>query len=198
MSDETDDPREGRIHPRRRTVLSGHRAGGRALLRRYRVRPHAPRLADRRAARHRQGDTCLSGRALPAPSPRSAAGSADLEPRSSAPTWWPALVAARSHPDLSVVERRFDAKTKRIKARSRPTMPGWPVRFCPHGGRTAAGDVHRGCRRRSQHGVGQCAAEDPRGAAAARCSSSSAISRVSCATIRSRCMRLDLAPLSRG
>ena len=62
------------------------------------------------------------------------------------------LVAARSHPDLAVVEP-FDDRTKRIKRDRRRRCPGAQCVFRPDGRPRRLSGGHRGCRRQPQQDV---------------------------------------------
>ena len=87
--------------------------GGTAHAAGLRVGQAASCLADFRAQGHWQGDACLSLRAgLPWPAAIPASDDLRIDPQSRTAHW----LASRSHPDLFVLERRWDSKTKKLKS----------------------------------------------------------------------------------
>ena len=189
---------EGFPHPRETRSLIGHEAAERELARSLRRRPHASRLADRGAGGHRQGDAGLSPRAL-----TCWRGLTSAIPRGRAWRSRPRRSAARqiralSHPGLLVLRRPYDMRSKRYRG-EHSRGRGAPAQVVPRadggGGQLARRD--RRCGRRAQRQRRQRAAEVAGGAAAARglfLLIASEPSRL-LPTIRSRCRRLDLAPL---
>lgn len=116
MSDNTEDPREGPLHPRRRTDLKGHQAAEETLLRQYRSgRMHhgwlfaGPRGIGKATLAYRLARFLLSF-----PDPRLAGERTSLYVPAEAPVAH--RIAARGHADLISLERAYDAKAERLKS----------------------------------------------------------------------------------
>ena len=115
MTDENADPRESEHHPRRRIALHGHEPVEQMLLSQYKSgRMHhgwllsGPRGIGKATLAYR-----LARFILQFPDSPSAGHASSLHvPAESAVAH---QIAAGAHPDLLVVERRFDPKTGRIK-----------------------------------------------------------------------------------
>ena len=188
------------------------------------MRERRPRRAPIPSCSARTPRVAVLGRALalgPAAARLAAARAAAASARRRSPTasparCWPAAeavdragcrspdhpvfrqVAQGAHPDLTVLEPERDPRTGQPQGRD-------PGRRGARGDRSAAHDrgdgrLSRGRgrrRRRAESQCRQCAAEDARGAAAARGADPGqpAARRRSAATIRSRCAKLALAPL---
>lgn len=112
---ETADPRETPLHPRHAKRLLGHEKAVAGLASAYRSGKlhHAwliagPRGIGKATLAYRLARTLLQGDQVPLLPP----GSLDSNP-DSLPSQ---LIAARSHPDLLVVERSLDREGKRLKA----------------------------------------------------------------------------------
>ena len=102
---------------RNRRAVRPRRGRAARLLEAYQKRAHSACLADRRPARHRQGDARLSHGALRAGASRSArGGGAERAHRSrSIPTTPVARrIAAQAHGDLLVLERVINEKTGKL------------------------------------------------------------------------------------
>ena len=116
MSEDTDDPRESIHHPRRRTVLYGHERAERALIEAWSAgRLHhafliaGPQGIGKATFAYRVARFLLRH---PDPAGMTAVPASLDVPGSDMVA---RLVAARSHPDLAIVEPRFDERAKRIK-----------------------------------------------------------------------------------
>ena len=196
-----DDDDDRTPHPRETAALVRPRRGRAGAARCLSQRPHAACLADRRPARHRQGDARLPHGALRARASRpGGAGGAGGDIARASPPDHPVArrIAAQAHGDLLVLERTIDDKRQAAHRRSRSTT-------CAARSRSSA--------RPRARGAGASAivdAVDELNAAGAnallRCSKSrraqSLLLLVSHApgallpTIRSRCRALALRPLA--
>ncbi|QIG51332.1 DNA polymerase III subunit delta' [Nordella sp. HKS 07] len=116
MSDDAEDPREGPLHPRRRTDLKGHQAAEETLLRQYRSgRMHhgwlfaGPRGIGKATLAYRLARFLLSF-----PDPRLTGERTSLYIPAEAPVAH--RIASRGHADLISLERAYDAKAERLKS----------------------------------------------------------------------------------
>ena len=116
MSEENADPREGLYHPRKRSVLLGHEHAERLLLTQYRSgrMHHGWLLSGPRGIGKATLAFRLARFVLQFPGPTNAGEASSLEVQ--ADTAVAHRVASGGHPDLIVIERRFDPKTGRIKS----------------------------------------------------------------------------------
>lgn len=198
MSEGAEDPREGERHPRRRSDLKGHQAAEELLLRQYASgRMHhgwlfaGPRGIGKATLAYR-----LARFLLTHPDPRPAAGSTSLGVPAEAPAAH--RIASRGHPDLFTLERAYDVKSERIKSEIAVDdvrrASGFFSRTAGAGGwRICIVDAAEDLNTESANALLKILEEPP---------SRSLFILVShqpgrlLATIRSRCLRLDLNPLS--
>lgn len=198
MSEEAEDPREGEHHPRRRTDLAGHQAAEELLLRQYiSGRMHHGWLF---AGPRGIGKATLAFRLarflLTHPDPGSAAGSTSLFVPPESPVAH--RIASRGHADLFVLERVYDAKSERLKTEIAVDdvrrASAFFARTAGEGGwRICIVDAAEDLNTESANALLKILEEPP---------AHSLFILVShqpgrlLATIRSRCLRLDLSPLS--
>jgi DNA polymerase-3 subunit delta' len=198
MSEEADDPPESDHHPRRRSDLIGHQAAEELLLRQYTSgRMHhgwlfaGPRGIGKATLAYR-----LARFLFAHPDPQSAARSANLYVPAESPI--ARRVASRGHADLFVLERAYDAKNERLKTEivvdDVRRASGFFARTAGEGGwRVCIVDAAEDLNTESANALLKILEEPP---------AHSLFILVShqpgrlLATIRSRCLRLDLAPLS--
>jgi DNA polymerase III subunit delta' len=198
MSDDAEDPRETEHHPRRRTDLIGHRGAEDTLLRQLGSgRMHhgwlfaGPRGIGKATLAYR-----LARFLLAFPDLRAATERTSLFVPAEAPVAH--RIAARGHADLITLERAYDAKTERLKTeiavddvRKASAFFG---RTAGEGGwRICIVDAAEDLNTESANALLKILEEPP---------SRSLFILVShqagrlLATIRSRCLRLDLSPLT--
>lgn len=200
MSEAAEDPREGPDHPRRRTELKGHQAAEETLLRQYRSgRMHhawlfaGPRGIGKATLAYRLARFLLSY-----PDPRLAGERTSLYVAAEAPVAH--RIAARGHADLITLERAYDAKAERLKAeiavddvRKASAFFG---RTAGEGGwRICIVDAAEDLNTESANALLKILEEPP--AHSLFILVSHQAGRL-LPTIRSRCLRLDLSPLSEG
>ena len=198
MTDETDDPRESTHHPRRRTVLYGHERIERRLLEAWSAGRlhHAFLIAGPQGIGKATFAYRVARFLLRHPDPASMAAvpenldvpATDMVAR---------LVAARSHPDLAIVEPRFDERTKRIKreiAAEDARVPGafFALTAGLGGYRVVVVDAADNLNSTAANALLKILEEPPPRAVFLVVSHAPGNLL---ATIRSRCIRLDLAPL---
>ncbi len=198
MSDEAEDPRENGHHPRRRTDLIGHQAAEETLLRQYRSgRMHhgwlfaGPRGIGKATLAYR-----LARFLLAFPDPGAAPSRTSLYVPAEAPVAH--RIAARGHADLITLERAYDAKAERLKSeiavddvRKASAFFG---RTAGEGGwRICIVDAAEDLNTESANALLKILEEPP--ARSLFILVSHQAGRL-LPTIRSRCLRLDLAPLS--
>jgi DNA polymerase-3 subunit delta' len=198
MSEDAEDPREGGNHPRRRTDLKGHQATEELLLRQYTSgrMHHGWLLAGPRGIGKATIAYRLARFLLAHPDPKAAASSTSLFVPAEAPVAH--RIAARGHADLFILERAYDAKAERLKTEIAVDdvrrASGFFARTAGEGGwRICIVDAAEDLNTESANALLKILEEPP---------SNSLFILVShqpgrlLATIRSRCLRLDLAPLS--
>jgi len=197
MTDDPNDPRESVIHPRRRTVLYGHERAERHVLEAWSAgRLHHAFLI---AGPEGVGKATFAYRVarflLRHPDPAAATLSQGLEiPETDMVA---RLVAARSHPDLAVVEPRFDDRTKRIKREISADDARVPSAFFGltaglGGYRVVIVDAADNLNKTSANALLKILEEPPPRAIFLIVTHAPG---TLLPTIRSRCIRLDLAPL---
>lgn len=198
MSEEAEDPREGDHHPRRRTDLIGHQAAEEFLLRQYASgRMHhgwlfaGPRGIGKATLAYRLARFLL---AYPDPKLASDRTSLFVPPESRVAH----RVAARGHADLFVLERAYDAKAERLKTEIAVDdvrrASAFFARTAGEGGwRICIVDAAEDLNTESANALLKILEEPP--AHSLFILISHQPGRL-LATIRSRCVRLDLAPLS--
>jgi DNA polymerase-3 subunit delta' len=198
MSEEAEDPRQSEHHPRRRTDLKGHEAAEELLLHQYASgRMHHGWLF---AGARGIGKATLAYRLarflLSHPDPRSAGDSTSLYVLPQSPVAH--RVAARAHSDLFTLERVYDAKNDRLKSEIAVDdvrrASGFFARTAGEGGwRICIVDAAEDLNAESANALLKILEEPP---------ANSLFILVShqpgrlLATIRSRCLRLDLNSLS--
>jgi DNA polymerase III subunit delta' len=197
MTDDTNDPRESLTHPRRRTVLYGHERAERRILEAWSAgRLHHAFLI---AGPEGIGKATFAYRVarflLRHPDPAAATPSQGLE--ISGTDTVARLVAARSHPDLAVVEPRFDDRTKRIKREIAADDARVPSAFFGltaglGGYRVVIVDAADNLNKTSANALLKILEEPPPRAIFLIVTHAPGSLLP---TIRSRCIRLDLAPL---
>lgn len=198
MSSDSEDPREGPLHPRRRTDLKGHQAAEETLLRQYRSgRMHhgwlfaGPRGIGKATLAYRLARFLLSF-----PDPRLAGERTSLFIPAEAPVAH--RIAARGHADLISLERAYDAKAERLKSEIAVDDVRKASAFF---GRTAGEGGWRICIVDAAEDLNTESAnallkilEEPPGRSLFILVSHQPGRLLP--TIRSRCLRLDLGPLS--
>lgn len=196
----TEDPRETQFHPRKRLALAGHHEAEQLLLRRVQSKRlhHAWLITGPRGIGKATLAYRLARFLLDCPDPESARARRDLsvDPESHAARW----MASGSHPALHVVERAFDVKSSRLKSEigvddSRKTGAFFSRTAGDGGWRVAIVDAADDLNTESANALLKTLEEPPH---------RSVFLLVShcpgrlLATIRSRCLRLDLQPLDQA
>jgi DNA polymerase III subunit delta' len=197
MTDETDDPRESVIHPRRRAVLYGHERAERRIIDAWSAGRlhHAFLIAGPQGIGKATFAYRVARFLLRHPDPAAAAQPESLEiPETDMVA---RLVAARSHPDLAVVEPRFDDRTKRIKREIAADDARVPSAFFAltaglGGYRVVIVDAADNLNKTSANALLKILEEPPPRAIFLIVSHAPGNLLP---TIRSRCIRLDLSPL---
>lgn len=198
MSEDAQDPRESPFHPRRRTDLKGHEAAEQLILRQHgsgRMH-HAWLLAGPRGIGKATLAYRLARFLLAHPDRHAADNSTSLFVPAQAPVAH--RIAARSHADLFVLERAYDAKADRLKSEISVDdvrrASGFFGRTAGEGGwRICIVDAAEDLNTESANALLKILEEPP---------ANSLFLLVShqpgrlLPTIRSRCLRLDLSPLS--
>ena len=198
MSEPEADPREAAYHPRRRTELVGHQAAEELMLRQFMSgRMHhgwlfaGPRGIGKATLAYR-----LARFLLTHPDPRSAANRTSLHVPAEAPVAH--RIAARGHADLFIIERAYDLKNERLKSEIAVDdvrrASGFFARTAGEGGwRIAIVDAAEDLNTESANALLKILEEPP--ARSLFILVSHQPGRL-LPTIRSRCVRLDLNPLS--
>ncbi|WP_119392333.1 DNA polymerase III subunit delta' [Taklimakanibacter lacteus] len=200
MSDDAEDPRETEHHPRRRTDLVGHQAAEETLIRQWASgrMHHAWLLAGPRGI----GKATLAYRVarflLSFPGPRATAERTGLFVPAEAPVAH--RIAARGHADLITLERAYDAKAERLKSEIAVDdvrrASAFFSRTAGEGGwRICIVDAAEDLNTESANALLKILEEPP--ARSLFVLVSHQAGRL-LPTIRSRCLRLDLAPLSQA
>jgi DNA polymerase-3 subunit delta' len=198
MSEEAEDPRESEYHPRRRSKLKGHQAAEDLLLRQYASgrMHHGWLLAGPRGIGKATLAYRLARFLFTHPTAASAGESTSLYVPSESPVVH--RIAARGHADLFTLERAYDAKNDRLKTEIAVDdvrrASGFFARTAGEGGwRICIVDAAEDLNTESANALLKILEEPP---------AHSLFMLVShqpgrlLATIRSRCLRLDLSPLS--
>ena len=200
MSDDAEDPRESELHPRRRTDLKGHQGAEETLLRQLGSgRMHhgwlfaGPRGIGKATLAYR-----LARFLLAFPDPRAAAERASLFVPPEAPVAH--RIAARGHADLITLERAYDAKAERLKTEIAVDdvrkASGFFGRTAGEGGwRICIVDAAEDLNTESANALLKILEEPP--AQSLFILVSHQAGRLP-PTIRSRCLRLDLSPLTQA
>jgi DNA polymerase-3 subunit delta' len=198
MSEDAEDPRESAQHPRRRTELTGHREAEGLLLRQFASgrMHHGWLLAGPRGIGKATLAYRLARFLLTHPDPSSAGGSTNLHVSAEAPAAH--RIAARGHADLFVLERAYDAKNERLKMEIAVDdvrrASSFFARTAGEGGwRIAIVDAAEDLNTESANALLKILEEPP--ARSLFILVNHQPGRL-LATIRSRCLRLDMAPLS--
>lgn len=198
MSDDAEDPRENEHHPRRRTDLVGHQSVEETLLRQLGSgRMHhgwlfaGPRGIGKATLAYR-----LARFLLAFPDPGAAAGRSSLFVPAEAPVAH--RIAARGHADLITLERAYDAKAERLKTEivvdDVRKASGFFGRTAGEGGwRICIVDAAEDLNTESANALLKILEEPP--ARSLFILVSHQAGRL-LPTIRSRCLRLDLPPLT--
>ncbi|MGE0008239.1 MAG: DNA polymerase III subunit delta' [Parvibaculaceae bacterium] len=198
MSEAAEDPREAPNHPRRRIDLIGHQTAEELLLRQLASgRMHhgwlfaGPRGIGKATLAYRLARFLLTHR-----DPRSAGGGTSLHVPAEARAAH--RIAARGHADLFTLERAYDAKNERLKSEIAVDdvrrASGFFARTAGEGGwRIAIVDAAEDLNAESANALLKILEEPP--ARSLFILVSHQPGRL-LATIRSRCLRLDLNPLS--
>jgi DNA polymerase-3 subunit delta' len=200
MSDESADPRESAHHPRRRVVLRGHERAEQLLLRQYKSgRMHHGWLLSGASG---IGKATLAYRlarfVLHFPDPAGLPQMPSLGvPAQSAVAH---RVGSGGHPDLVVIERRFDPKTGRIKSEIAVDDVRKAGEFFSHtagagGWRVCVVDSADDLNAESANALLKTLEEPPERSLIILVSHQP---RSLLATIRSRCIEIGLTPLSQS
>ena len=200
MSDDAEDPRETEHHPRRRADLKGHQAAEETLLRQWASgrMHHAWLFAGPRGIGKATLGYRLARFLLSFPDFRRAGERTSLFVPAESPVAH--RIAARGHADLISLERAYDAKAERLKSEIAVDdvrrVSGFFSRTAGEGGwRIAIVDAAEDLNTESANALLKILEEPP---------AHSLFVLVShqpgrlLPTIRSRCLRLDLAPLSQA
>lgn len=198
MSDDVLDPREGPNHPRRRTELFGHISAEQLLLKRYAVgrMHHAWLVAGPRGIGKATLAYRLARFVLQHPHPGEARARTSLRVPAEAPT--ARRVASGGHADLLVIERACDPKTRRLKGEisvddARKASDFFSLTAGEGGWRICIVDAADDLGAASANALLKIIEEPPARALFVLVSHRPGSLLE---TIRSRCMRLNLAPLS--
>jgi DNA polymerase-3 subunit delta' len=198
MSEEAEDPRENERHPRRRTDLKGHRDAEELLLRQYACGRlhHGWLLAGPRGIGKATIAYRLARFLLTHPDPISAGESTSLYVSPDYPV--ARRIAARGHADLFTLERAYDTKYERLKTEIAVDdvrrASGFFARTAGEGGwRICIVDAAEDLNTESANALLKILEEPP--AHSLFILISHQPGRL-LPTIRSRCLRLDLNPLS--
>ncbi len=198
MSVDAEDPRESELHPRRRSDLKDHEAAEETLLRQWASgRMHhawlfaGPRGIGKATLAYRLARFLLSF-----PDPRNAGERLSLFVPAESPVAH--RIAARGHADLFTLERAFDAKAERLKTEIAVDdvrrVSAFFARTAGEGGwRICIVDAAEDLNTESANALLKILEEPPADSLFILVSHQAG--RL-LPTIRSRCLRLDLAPLS--
>lgn len=200
MSDDAEDPRETEHHPRRRADLKGHEAAEETLLRQWASgRMHhawlfaGPRGIGKATLAYRLARFLLSF-----PDSRRSGERTSLFVPAESPVAH--RIAARGHADLITLERAYDAKGERLKSEIAVDdvrrVSGFFSRTAGEGGwRICVVDAAEDLNTESANALLKILEEPPAHSLFALVSHQPG--RL-LPTIRSRCLRLDLTPLSQA
>jgi DNA polymerase-3 subunit delta' len=200
MSDDAEDPRETEHHPRRRADLKGHQAAEETLLRQWASgrMHHAWLFAGARGIGKATLAYRLARFLLSFPDSQRAGERTSLFVPSESPVAH--RITARGHADLISLERAYDAKAERLKSEIAVDdvrrVSGFFSRTAGEGGwRIAIVDAAEDLNTESANALLKILEEPP--ARSLFVLVSHQPGRL-LPTIRSRCLRLDLAPLSQA
>jgi DNA polymerase III subunit delta' len=196
MAEDADDPREVEWHPRKATKLLGHSAAEQRMRQAFESGKlhHAwlisgPKGIGKATLAYRFAGFALAGR-------NSTSDDLGIDPQSRTTHW----LVSRSHPDLFVLERRWDSKTKKLKSElavddARLLSDFFGLTAGSGGWRVAIIDAADDLNNASANALLKLIEEPP-----LKC-----LLLLVCnqpgrllPTIRSRCIRIDLRPLSQG
>ena len=196
MAEDSEDPREVEWHPRKAKNLLGHVAAEQRMRQAFESGKlhHAwlisgPKGIGKATLAYRFAGFALSGGS-------SHADDLGIDPNSRTAHW----LASRSHPDLFVLERRWDSKTKKLKSElavddARLLSDFFGLTAGSGGWRVAIIDAADDLNNASANALLKLIEEPPPNCLLLLvCNQPGRL----LPTIRSRCMRIDLQPLSQG
>jgi DNA polymerase-3 subunit delta' len=196
MAEDNEDPREVAWHPRKARNLLGHQEAEQRMRQAFESGKlhHAwlisgPKGIGKATLAYRFAGFALAGG-------DSASDDLSIDPQSRTAHW----LASRSHPDLFVLERRWDSKTKKLKSElavddARLLSDFFGLTAGSGGWRVAIIDAADDLNNASANALLKLIEEPPPNCLLLLvCNQPGRL----LPTIRSRCMRIDLQPLSQG